>query len=457
MAFAFVGDRGATNQKSSGTTLSMSPNANMPVGALHVVWFTTDSVHNPGSPEADFNRRMRAYDSAGNTYITLGAQTDGGTNIYCMAALFVSRLRYGLTTAQTVTVEFDTNGGTQANAMMTAEFSMTVDPLMTWAVSSRGPVNSNSRAVDPPAVTISSLASGFQYLLLHLLAGEGPDTDAYTWDADYTQVSGSGTTGGADDTNQHIRGGWRIATLTTDTVDVTSTTADRDYTQIYTALCEVAMDGAFPNWPVLDDFNRADENPLDNGTWNTTDSATDGQRGQLISNQAAAGTTVGGSFWNTTLSGADGEAYMTIATIGTSPTATALHFHTAGQANTANMDGWAIEYTTGATNSVGPHINVGSSANGASAAQVDNLAMRIWSTLTNGSKIGIQRRAPITHVWVDYAGGGGWEWVAAVHESVTINAGRPAFSLRASTTRIDDFGAGVEPGWAPQIYRRPFG
>src|SRR3989304_3546894 len=49
-------------------------------------------------------------------------------------------------------------------------------------------------ALDPGAITPGSLTSR-EYLWIHGLAGEGPQTDAYTWDADYTQVSGNGTTG----------------------------------------------------------------------------------------------------------------------------------------------------------------------------------------------------------------------------------------------------------------------
>lgn len=432
----------------------MSPTGNVIAGRLFVVWFATDSVHDSGNVENDLNRRMKCEDDAGNTYATLVASVDGGTNgTHGMGAIFVSRLRFGLTTSNTVTVTTHTPGGTTAMAMSTAEFSMTIDPQKTWAVTSRSPRALNTRLADPGSITFGgSMASGFEYLLLHCLTAEGPNTDTYTWDSDYTQIAGDGTTGGADDSNMHVRGGWRIATLTNDTVDVTALSTFRDYTQLLTAVCEVSLDGSFPNWPVLDDFNRADENPLDNGTWNTSDSATDGNRGYLTSNQAAAN--VGGSFWSSTFTGGDGEVYMTIATIGTSPTATAVHFHTSGQANTTNMDGWAIEYAEGATNAVGHHITVGSSANGAAAAQVDNQRMRIWTTLTNGSKIGFQRRDPVTHVWVDYAAGNGWEWVGAVHEVNVINSGRAAFGLRATTTRIDDFGAGVEPGFIPQFYRR---
>lgn len=451
MAFAYVGDRGTAQAKDSATTLSLSPTTGMPAGALVVVWFTTDSVHNAGSPETDLNRRMRVTDSNGNTYVTLVAQTGGGTQTFCMASLFICRLRTALSTSDTITAEFHTNGGTAAKAMSVSEFSMSADPLKTWAF--RTKANVVSSAIDPPAISFTGLESNTEYLLLHLLAGEGPNTDTYTWDADYTQITGDGTTGGADDTNQHVRGGWRIATLTADTVNVTSLTADRDYTQLYAAVIETPLDGAFPNWPVLDDFNRANENPLDNGTWNTTITTTDVFKGQLLSNEAAPGSNNGGSVWNTTLTGADGEAYMTLAEIH-SPSATAVHLHSSGSAAGGTFNSWGLEYAVGQTNAVGPYIVLGSGANGASSAQIDQPSLRIWTDIADGGKIGLQRRAPVSHVWVDYGQGVGWEWVAATYEIATLNSGKPGFGIRGSTNRIDDFGAGVEPGWIPQIYRR---
>ena len=109
-----------------------------------------------------------------------------------------------------------------------------------------------------PNLTLSSLPSQ-AYLFLHILGVEGPDTDAYTWDADYTQITTTGTTGGTDTDNVHIRGGYRIATLTGDTVGITSTTADRDLVHGLFALGEVTLTATFPEYDLLDDFDRSDE------------------------------------------------------------------------------------------------------------------------------------------------------------------------------------------------------
>lgn len=78
--------------------------------------------------------------------------------------------------------------------------------------------------------------SAIDGLFLHVLGAEGANTDAYTWDADYTQFDGNGTTGAGAASNIHVRGGFRIANLATDTVDVTSTTGDRDYAQVMAIL-----------------------------------------------------------------------------------------------------------------------------------------------------------------------------------------------------------------------------
>ena len=80
-------------------------------------------------------------------------------------------------------------------------------------------------------------------MFFHTVGAEGPSTDAYTWTASYTNFTPVGTTGGLDDSNIHITGEQRILTGTGDSVDATSTTADRDYAQIYVALAEVSAPG----------------------------------------------------------------------------------------------------------------------------------------------------------------------------------------------------------------------
>lgn len=115
-----------------------------------------------------------------------------------------------------------------------------------WAAISfvgRGGIVAGSNSVatdgaDPASLTLSGLSSR-EYLFIHALGAEGPGTDAYTWDAGWTEITGiSGTTGGSASSNIHLRVGYKIATATSATVDVTSTTSDRDYAQVIVAFKE---------------------------------------------------------------------------------------------------------------------------------------------------------------------------------------------------------------------------
>ena len=101
---------------------------------------------------------------------------------------------------------------------------------------------------DPGSISLSDLDSAKNYLIISALSGEGPNTDAYTADADYTMLgndgsgAASGTTGGSTATNQHARLAYRLnfTGSTTDTVNHTSLTADRDYAQALIAFYEAA-------------------------------------------------------------------------------------------------------------------------------------------------------------------------------------------------------------------------
>jgi len=75
----------------------------------------------------------------------------------------------------------------------------------------------------------------------------------------------------------------------------------------------------FPTTGILDDAQRADENPLSfDGRWGDRIAADDLQ---LLSNQFAGtvgGTTLNSRYWTPTLFGPDAEAYITVPTVGNS-------------------------------------------------------------------------------------------------------------------------------------------
>lgn len=174
-------------------------------------------------------------DSAGNTYTKAKAWVNGqaAAQTGASVSIWFSKLTSQLNSGGTITATFDATASRDAAAMLAIEFTIGAGNV----VSVEGSATQSDDAVDPSALTISGLTNQ-EYLWFHALAAEGPNSDTYSFDPDYSLNNGNGTTGGGAQTNMHIRAEYRIFTGTTDTVDMTSNTADRDYAQAYVALKE---------------------------------------------------------------------------------------------------------------------------------------------------------------------------------------------------------------------------
>lgn len=459
MAFTSEGSLGATATKRSvgfdgNVTTSLNPSRDVDVGQIIVVWLAADETSAPSTPgTGSLYERMACHDSQGNVYSTIVAGYDGGGgNSFMMGAIFVTRVARALDTADTITVTHRAMSGGGSSAISVEEFSCDGD--LRWALAERA--THAGRAIDPSSITLISLDSDREYLFLHYLAVEGPDSDAYTWDADYTQITGVGTTGGTDDSNAHLRGGYRIVDgLTSDTVDVTSDTADRDWTQGLACITEIVWDPEFPAEPVLDDFNRANEDPLSQaGRWNPDDSAGPSAPtpsllrvdGNVARGSGSGG---GGSWWWDELQAGetDGETYVTIATKGGAH----VTFNGSGAAENSTADGlaamWELE---GGPTAIRARdlVRMGSAGN---AGGVDQTRLLAWVDCADGVKFGIQVREPAEHLWIDV--GGGWEWVAAASPRPGFApGGRLGLGASDGTVRLDDFGGGPVSMW--EIMRR---
>lgn len=290
MAFASVGTLGSGQQKAIGDPLTtITTTAAAEVGNLIAVIAAYDNVDTTDTPATQgFNRRLICRDTAGNVYVCLGSAVNGNgaAGAGTQAAVFVAMVTTQLNSGEVIEVMDETDSNRTAHAASAWEFSL---GHSFFCLAQDGRAYVYSDGVDPEAISLSGMVSR-EYLLLHCLAAEGPNSDTYTWDADYTQFDGNGTTGGSAATNQHVRGGFRIATLTGDTVDVTSLTADRDYAQILVAIFEYEPE-SFPAScsGTLDDFDRANEDPLsDGGNWE----AANGDSLELVSNRVMNNDTV---------------------------------------------------------------------------------------------------------------------------------------------------------------------
>jgi hypothetical protein len=440
-----VGTLGAASDKNSGTTLvSIAVPRDVPAGAIVVLWLAWDSVFSVITPDT-FPRAHKITDDAGNVYTIIAAETDPTAFFLSGSAISIaiSQLRSPLTSGDLITVEGAHAGTLAAKAISAWEFEFAAGKR--WARAGPLPATQQTNpAGDPGGESFDTELVDREWLFLYGLGSEGPDTDAFTLDADYTPITSAGTTGGADDSNVSVRGGWRIASQQADSVSMTSDTADRDNAQAMTAVAEVRT-MPFPRSVVLDDFNRADEDPVDGGTWDTLRSALGGARLEIVGNQAqgnnGGGGGFGGSFWDEDWEGCQ-EVFATYSDfVGRM----ALHLNTAGDASTTTMDGYGVGWWATDGNAVGLQWATLSRSGNAGRVASGPGEMVVWLDGADGHKIGIQRLIEtgtfVHHLWAN--DGSGWEEHAAQFTQgipgPILTLGEPAMDLEGGA-KADDFG-----------------
>ncbi len=432
----------------------------VPVGRWVVVWVAWDSVFdlfNPDNAETTF----ALHDSVGNVYSNIGACTNRADFFAsgAWAGLFIGQITEQLESGDTLTVHATHAGLLIAKSMSAHEFDPGVDGdgnPMRWALTQGGHFFHEDRANDPAGMNFD-LDVEREWLELHVLGAEGPNTDAYTWDSNWTQIAGDGTTGGAADSNVHVRGGYRIATEDALAVDVASTTADRDYSQVVTAVTAIPPT-IFPETPVLDDMNRADEYPMDAGLWNLTDTAYGSGLGEIKSNRMVG---AGGSHFLEVWKNCQ-EVYATLAEYSGEPH---IHVLTNGNAALANMTGVGFAYVLQSFGqpTVDDCVFFGRSG---FQGSVQRGHVIIWMDGADGIKWGFKVTKKggtgrfIIRAWFDR--GSGWEEIAALMLPFFVFiSGTGAIAARDNDVSAqDDFGGGMIPcgkRFIPQIYRRQFG
>lgn len=441
MAITSIGSLCSGSNKSSGTTqLSLTPGRNVAAGRLLVAYIAWDSVFSVFQPN-DGEFSVYVTDSADNHWCNIGAGTDQQAffNSGAIVILAATQLRNALTTSDTITANGFFLGTLIAKAMSIEEFDLGTG--MRWCRSGVEWSTVITNNADPGSVTHTPNRTR-EWLYVHALGNEGPSTDSFTWDADYTEITSAGTTGGGDDSNITILGGYRITTLSSDTVDVTNdTSSTRDCTQTMCAITAIEPTPDFPTTPILDDFNRANEFPMDGGLWNTTDTAFGSAQLTLDSNQARGG---GGSFFDQFME-ACVEVYATFSDVSGWAN---LHVHAGGNASLANMVGeGSAAWEVSIFGNTGLDAIVFSNSSGNQGAPVSG---SLWAFIlaVDGHKWGIQRTLDpqfstdyVNHLWVDV--GSGWEEVAALyHVAPTFNDGNLALGILDSGGRVDDFGGG---------------
>lgn len=456
--WASVGSLGTSKIKSSQGYLDLHPSRAVPADSIVVVWLAADSGFSvfSGAGGEPYAAGIGCGDSAGNVYALLGGANDKRCFFLCGAGVyvFISQLRAPLSTGDYIRIEGDDYTASwviEAKAMSAWEF--TVPEGYGWCATGED-ANFDVETGDPINISFTSPLNT-EHLWIWALANEAPPTDVFTLDPDYTAIDSDGTTGGADSEMITIMGGFRVFTSNVDNVDVTNTTnSGRDSTQMLTAIMAVPKLTTFPRTPLIDDFNRAAEEPLDQPTvagvptsYNWDDDVATGPSSpgfRLLrsdGSQAAGGATnAGGQQVSPALTCDDAEVYATYAVVPGNGEF-GVEMHLSGKSNEATLHGHTL---MASNNHYGPHGwwklvggDVGLQGN------VGHTGIFIWLPPyflpTDGWRIGIQRWRKFMNIWVD--NGGGWQWWGAYYRA-TASSGKLGIQIWDPVSRVDDFGGG---------------
>lgn len=217
MALSFVAARGTAQTKTAGTTIAVSPTANLAAGAIVVVKCISD---NPTHPDGETTDHAVDDDVGGNTWEKCREQTESGgaASAGVCISTHICHLTNGITTADSVILTIAAS--VAAKAIMVEEWS--VGAGQTYNVA--GANGASLGTSGTPAITLSGLAASTEYgFLAHGgREGGGGGAGGFGTDADYTTVGNIGTSGGSGASNVDQKSEYRIATLTSDTYDQTS-------------------------------------------------------------------------------------------------------------------------------------------------------------------------------------------------------------------------------------------
>lgn len=231
MAFASVATLGSSQEKTSDTSLVLTTSATLQVGNLAVLAIALDNF---AGADGDNGEIASVVDSAGNTWVEVIEHTNsqGSAAAGATVALWYTIATSELASGGTITITL--GNAVTAKAASAWEFTTAAASL-----SIGGSTQVLNDGADPAAISLASLPSR-EYLWVHALAEEVPNTAGYTEDADYTSMTADGTTGGSGPTNMRIRAGFRIMTGTGDTVDVGGG-GSSDSVQVFAALYEPSV------------------------------------------------------------------------------------------------------------------------------------------------------------------------------------------------------------------------
>ncbi|MGH2359056.1 MAG: hypothetical protein ACRDGM_00715 [bacterium] len=195
---------------------------------------------------------------------------------------------------------------------------------------------------------------------------------------------------------------------------------------------------AFPTTSILDNFNRANEDPLsDAGRWASPWFSSSGVM-QIVSNVAKGTAAITfDDMTRVTAYGPDCEVFSTLVTKSATPGAANWYHGTRiASPGTGSMDcyDFTTEWVAGAGNDISKIV------------RIDNTVQTVLGATfvqeqVNGDRAGGASIAD-SHTFY-YNGGGGWTALATRGDATYMTTGRIGFGLKESDIELDDFGGGT--------------
>lgn len=435
MAWASIGSRGTASLNVSGADLPFSPNATVAAGRILVLCIAWE-IDYTRTPEGASWPSVAVHDNKGNLYTQLG-----GFSWESYVSIHVCRVSTAILTSDTITIHHR-NPGYNAKAVTAWEFSM--DTEKRWA-RVHTPIAGGNSGTATWSSSITGLTA--EALIIQATSSGGPSTDTYTYDPDYTPFDKAGTTGSG--TNVTITAQFRIANVGSDVASMSRST-NRATDVVLAALYEAFYVSDFPRFPVLDDFNRANEDPLDNGDWEQPNFPVECTPGfgdghvRLDANRVRRVNGGAGAWYLTPFCGCYAETYVSVPVKGHA----GVHMDGEGCGANATASGyggfWEPVYTSYLPDD--QFINGGTGNTG----RVTGDPLRTWVDIQDGYRLGLQRDSRdgrnFIHGWINR--GSGWEWASCWNDTGTNRSDQCRVGLSVwgdDLTRLDDFGAGASP------------
>lgn len=238
MAFGTPTRLDDNSSKAAGTTVVLTLEAACPAGSIIVVGCSWDNLATVDGATT----QITVTDTDGNTYTRIAEVSEteaGAADDGTLGALFYTQpLAVQLDIGDTITI---TNSNSET-ARAAGALCCSVGAGSTVAIEAFV-VAADGGNTDPASLTIPSGGGSMtsqEYLLVDFIAQENNSSLTITWDADYTQIAAAGTTGGATASNQYAAMATRVATLTTDTVDIANSSDVGAHVHILAAIYEIA-------------------------------------------------------------------------------------------------------------------------------------------------------------------------------------------------------------------------